>query len=170
MNDGSSTFRWTARFPALSRPAERLNRGLLAMAPWLDAALLLLFFLFAVSRFVLQPGIRISLPQGPFRDGLNPYQTAVAVVVAHGETEPPGEGREVAYVEDERFILSRPDHLKKLQETWTSAVRQSPDRSLLLQADPSVRHGTLALLLQVAAEAGFKEALIATRPSESARP
>jgi biopolymer transport protein ExbD len=167
MNETPLTFRWRT---VSVRPLQRagwLNRGLVAAAPWLDAGLLVIFFLIVASRVVIQPGIRLTLPEAPFRDGVNPYDSLVAVVVAGGPAETPGGIREVVYFDEERFFLSRPDHVKKLQAAWSRAVRQSPSRPLLLQADPAVTQGTLTLLLKTAAEAGFREALIATRPSES---
>ena len=82
-------------------PRFRVGQGLLSVAPWLNLGLLILFFLTLDSKFLLQPGVVIRLPQAPFRDGLHPTLTAVVLSVESGVG---GAHEEIVFFDDERFL------------------------------------------------------------------
>ncbi len=163
MRDQPSQFHWQARTFEAYRPPNPLNRGLVTMAPWVDGAILLIFFLMVTSRFVLQPGIQIRLPEAPFNEGVSPYGL-MAVVVAQGA---PGErnGPELLYFDDERFVLSDPAAFDKAKETMLRAAHEKPGQAMVIEADRQVRHGTMVTLINLAASAGIPQVFVATRPS-----
>ncbi len=155
-------YQWQTRTFQAYRPSNPLNRGLVTMAPWLDAILLTLFFLGVTSRFVLQPGIRIGLPEAPFTEGASPYGL-MAVVVA--QESPGGElPREILYFDDERFVLDQLAHLAKLKQALSEAAHRRPGKAMVIEADRLVSHGTMVTLLNTAAAAGIPEVYVATRP------
>jgi len=162
VTERSTTLRWPVRSFESHRPPNPLNRGLVAIAPWLDAMLLVLFFLIVTSRHVLQPGLQIQLPEAPFTGGAAPYGLMAVVVV-----QPAGDGlpdREILYFDDERFVLDQPAHLDKLRTALRRAARWKAGQALLIESDRDVRHGTLAVMLSAAAEAGIPDVYLATRP------
>ena len=60
-------------------PKSRIRTGLVSMSPWLDFVLILIFFLFAESRIVLQPGVVVELPTASFSEGVAPGMVATVV-------------------------------------------------------------------------------------------
>ena len=162
-DDRPSPYRWQARAFEAYRPPNRLNRGLVTMAPWLSAALLLIFFLLVTSRFVLQPGIRIRLPESPFNEGVSPYGL-MAVVVAQ-QTAGESGAREILFFDDARFVLTDGAGLKKVKAALTKAATDKPGQAMVIEADRLVRHGTMVNLINLAAAAGIPEVFVATRPA-----
>lgn len=160
-----SQFHWQVRTFEAYRPPNLLNRGLVTMAPWVSAALLLVFFLMVTSRFVLQPGIRIRVPESPFNEGVSPYGL-MAVVVA--QEQPDGrDGQELLYFDDERFVLADPAGLEKVKESMSRAAHEKPGQAMVIEADRQVRHGTMVTLINLAASAGIPQVFVATRPAET---
>ena len=167
MSGQPSQFHWQARTFEAYRPPNRLNRGLVTMAPWVDAALLMVFFLIVTSRFVLQPGIRIRLPESPFNEGVSPYGLMAVVVVQEASDD--REGSELLYFDDERFVLSDPAALDKVKEAMTRAAHEKPGQAMVIEADRHVRHGMMVTLVNLAASAGIPQVFVATRPADRGR-
>lgn len=163
MSEGRYQYHWQARTFETYRPPNRLNRGLVTMAPWMDALLLVLFFLLATSRFVLQPGVAIRLPVGPFTNGASPYGL-LGVVVAQESAD--GKGvEEILYFDDARFALGQPATQEKLKKALAVAAQHKPDQAMVIEADQQVRHGTVVSLITMAAAAGIPDVVVATRPA-----
>jgi len=141
-------------------PKFRVGQGLLSMAPWLNLGLLILFFLLIESRFLLQPGVVVRLPEAPFRGGLHPSLTAVILAV---ETGTPGVREEIVFFDDERFLMRDESQAERLRGVLVGKLLKRPDSSLVLQTDVNVRHGTVMRVLNMARESGVKEVDLATR-------
>jgi biopolymer transport protein ExbD len=160
-----SAYQWKVRSFESYHPQNRLNRSLVLVAPWVDAAILLVFFLLLTSRFVLQPGIRIRLPEAPFNAGASPYGLMAVVVVQEGAD---GQGEEeILYFDDARYVLSQPEAIDKLKAALSRAAHDRPSQPLILEADRLLRHGTLVSLINQASAAGIAEVYVASRPSVS---
>jgi biopolymer transport protein ExbD len=157
-----SPYHWQARTFESYRPQNRLNRSLVLVAPWVDAAILLVFFLLVTSRFVLQPGLRIRLPEAPFNAGASPYGLMAVVVVQEGAGDTAEE--EILYFDDARFLLSDPGIGDKLKAALSRAAHDKPSQPLIIEADRQVRHGTLVTLINQASAAGIAEVYLASRP------
>lgn len=162
-------FNWHVRRFSFYRPPNRLSRGMVTAAPWVDAALLIVMVLLLNSRFVLQPGITVNLPVAPFAAGT---RYGHVVVVLYQEAAGRASDEEIAFFEDERFVLSREGQYAKLAEAFAAATRREPESPMVIEADRRVSHGTLVALLRAAADAGLREVNVATRPSpqEARRP
>lgn len=110
-----------------------------------DAALLVLAFFLAVSPFVLQPGINISLPKSAFTGGAR-FESMVLSITRGGWF----------YFNDQRMNTDR-----LVRELKAAAIR-NPDAPLIIEADESVEHGRVVEAWNAAMAAGVSEVSIAT--------
>ena len=114
----------------------------------LNVILLLGMFHFASLSFVLQPGVRIHLPEAPFTDGA-PYGTRVLTLSQEG----------LVFFNDERMAM---DALgSALAHAGGGDMDPSP---LLIEADEGTPYGTLMEVYALAMKAGIREVVLATRP------
>ena len=158
-------FVWRAKGFRQYRPPNRISRGMVSVAPWVNLALLLLLFYMINAPFILQPGVRVDLPEAPFTDGT---RYGHVVVVLSQEAADRAAGREeIVYFDDERFILGRPGQPERLRAAFVDAVRKRPDAAMVLEADRRVEHGTIVRLLNMAAEAGVREVNIGARQARN---
>lgn len=111
-----------------------------------DSSLLALAFFLAVSPFVLQPGINITLPKASFTGGAR-FDSMVLSITRGGWF----------YFNDERLNLTR------LPSAFKSAVEESPGFPLIIEADQHVSHGTIVAAWDAAQSAGISDVSIATR-------
>jgi biopolymer transport protein ExbD len=142
-------------------PKARLGHGLLSIAPWLDVILLFLFFVYLNSRWVLQPGVVIELPDGPFREGSHFGMVAVAMSI---ETSDGRAAKRIVFFDDERFMLQQPEQKEALRRAFTARVEQHPDTALVIQADKHLPHGTVMEIVNMALDAGVGKVNIGVRP------
>jgi biopolymer transport protein ExbD len=111
-----------------------------------DSSLLALAFFLAVSPFVLQPGINITLPKASFTGGAR-FDSMVLSITRGGWF----------YFNDERLNLARlPGALK-------TAVVERPGFPLIIEADEQVSHGIVVAAWDAAQAAGVGDVSIATR-------
>ncbi|MDI6774516.1 MAG: biopolymer transporter ExbD [Verrucomicrobiota bacterium] len=141
-------------------PKSRIGHGLIALAPWLNIALLLMFFALVFSRIVVQPGYVVDMPAAPFADGLRPLITAVALSL-----EPTGGGdrEEVIFFDDVRFKIGREKQWDRLKQAMSEFLRQRPGADLTILADSRVRYGTLVQLITLAKDVGIEKVNLAYR-------
>ncbi len=112
----------------------------------LDVMLIGLFFFLLQSSFVLQPAVRIRLPEGPFREGV-PYSPLVVVVSQEG----------IVFFHDERTTM------EGLPAAFQKAHHERPDTPLLVEADSRVPYSTVMEITRMAQLAGIPEVALATR-------
>ncbi|HAL91913.1 MAG TPA: hypothetical protein DCM68_02675 [Verrucomicrobia bacterium] len=113
----------------------------------LNVVLLVGMFHFASSRFVLQPGVRVRLPEAPFTDGA-PYGSRVLTLSQEG----------LMFFNDERMAMD------SLGEALARAGGGQEDVPLLIEADEGTPYGTLIEIYTQAAKAGIRDVVLATRP------
>ena len=111
-----------------------------------DAALMVLAFFLAVSPFVLQPGINITLPESPFTGGA-PFGSMVLSITRGGWY----------YFNDERLDIGR------LAGALEKAAQEAPGAPLIIEADERVAHRRVVDAWNAALGAGISEVSIATR-------
>ncbi|MEI6892502.1 MAG: biopolymer transporter ExbD [Pontiella sp.] len=111
-----------------------------------DSSLIVLAFFLAISPFVLQPGINISLPESPFVGGAR-FGSMVLSVTRGGWF----------YFNNERLDEAG------LLEALESAARTHPAAVLIIEADERVEHGTVIKAWNAALEAGISEVSMATK-------
>ncbi len=156
------THRWAVSGFRRYRPDNRISRGMVTAAPWVNIALLLGMYAYFSAPYVLQPGVRVELPAAPFTSG-SPYGHNLVVMVQ----DDPGRAhrKEVVFFNDERFALAATGALERLTERLDRAARQRPDAPLVIEADRQIQHGTVVQLFDLAGRAGFSEVTIATLPA-----
>ena len=110
-----------------------------------DSSLLVLAFFLAVSPFVLQPGINISLPKAAFTGGAR-FDSMVLSITRSGWF----------YFNDERINLTR------LPSALKAAVEERPGFPLIIEADEQVTHGIIVAAWDAAQAAGVVDISIAT--------
>ena len=132
------------RFKPTRKPA-----GVFTIAiAFCDASLMVTAFFLAVSPFVLQPGINISLPESPFTGGAR-FGSMVLSITRGGWY----------YFNDERL-----DEIR-LPAALEQAARVQRGMPLIIEADERVSHGVVVKAWNAALEAGISEVSIATRIS-----
>lgn len=142
-------------------PRFRVGQGLLSIGPWLDVVLLVIFFALLNSRFVLQPGVIVELPEAPFRNG---SQSGLVVVVLSFRGPHHGGRQEVLFFEDERFPVGQEARMREFQTALAARAARAAEPHLIIQADRRVDHGTVVRLMNIAREAGIRNVNVAARP------
>jgi biopolymer transport protein ExbD len=130
------------------RPRQRLFMGPIDVAPLANVVLLFMLFFIIQSPFVVQPGITVNLPLSSFASGV-PYGAMVVTVSQEG----------LVFFNDERTTL------EGLGAVFAQAVFDHPDSSLVIEADGRVQHSVLVRIYNMAAVAGIKNVVLATRIS-----
>ena len=128
--------RFTARY--------RRSVGPIDVVALLNVILLLGMMLFASERFVLQPGVRVRLPEARFQDGMVPGARVLTISQAG-----------MFFYNDERMT---PDGLER------ALARSQGPASLLIEADEGTSYGTLIQVYEMALKAGIRDVVLATRP------
>jgi len=127
------------------------------MSPWLDLVLMLLFFCFAESRLVLQPGLVVELPEATFEEGVETGMIAVVVALERPE------GRsEIVFFDDEPYAVEDELRMDALEVALADYRKGSADTALTLYADKSVSHGTVSRLVQMARGVGVERVNMGT--------
>lgn len=130
------------RFKPTRKPA-----GVFSIAiAFCDSSLLALAFFLAVSPFVLQPGINITLPKASFTGGAR-FDSMVLSITRGGWF----------YFNDERLSLAR------LPSALKASAEERPGFPLIIEADENVSHGTIVKAWDAARAAGVGDVSIATR-------
>ena len=142
-------------------PRARVGQGLLSIAPWVNIVLLAAFFMLLNSKFILQPGVTVQLPAGPFRDGAVPEMVAVVLSVPGSER---GGREELVFFDDERFLVKNPEQVRQLKRALDAKRRERPDACLVIQSDARVAHGTVMSLVEMAREVGIGRINLAEQP------
>lgn len=145
------------------RPENRLNKGLVSAAPWVNLALLVAMYLYLLAPNVLQPGIAVQLPESPFADGRH-YGHNMVILSLPVAGRP--EREEICFFDDNRYLERHPAEMDALRARLARGRREKPSLPLVIEADQAVRTATLVRLLDMASEAGFREVNLATRPTE----
>ena len=130
------------RFKRLKRRTE-IKKGQLDIAPLIDVVFLLLIFFMLTSNFVLQPGIKISLPRAITSEVLSGENLVVLLT-----------GQDLLYLND------KPITITELVATIKTAAREN--KTILLKADTSASLGRVVEIWDLCREAGVPQINIAT--------
>jgi biopolymer transport protein ExbD len=122
--------------------------GPIEVAALLNVVLLVGMFHFASSRFVLQPGVRVRLPEAPFLDGA-PYGARVLTLSQEG----------MLFFNDEQMTV------EGLGTALAQPAGDAGESPLLIEADEGTTYGRLMEIYALAVKAGIREVVLATRPS-----
>jgi biopolymer transport protein ExbD len=139
-------------------PKSRINQGLISMAPWINMVLLAIFFIWIDTKYLVQPGRVVELPDVPFHDGTRPLMTATVVA---GQTD--AGSADVVYFDNVRFILSRAADEARLKVAMAKRSRDHGGADLVIQADRQTDYGTVMQLMEMARGAGIVRVNLASR-------
>lgn len=143
-------------FPRVFRPRLRRAAVPLDAVAFLNVVLVAVLYYLVQAPFVLQPGVRLELPEAAFADGQS-YDALVVAVSQEG----------MVFFNDRRVTLAG------LRSEILKALHERPARPLIVEADRRVPHGTLVNIYNLAMECGAKSVSLATRvaaPPEAAAP
>ncbi len=143
-------------FPRVFRPRSRRIAVPLDAAAFFNVLLVGILYYLVQSPFVLQPGVQVDLPEAAFADGQS-YDALVVAVSQEG----------MVFFNDRRVTLPG------LRAEFLKALHDRPGRSLLVEADRRVSHGTLVNIYNLAMDCGVKRISLATRvasPEEAVTP
>ena len=118
--------------------------GPIEVTALLNVIVLAGMFHFAAARFVLQPGVRVRLPEAPFTDGI-PYGTRVLTLSQEG----------LMFFNDQRMAWDRLE---------AALAHTTGDDPLLIEAGAGTPYGTLLEVYTLALKSGIREVVLATRP------
>lgn len=122
--------------------------GPLDMTALLNVVVLVGMFWFASSRFVLQPGVHVRLPEGAFTDGAG-YGARTLAVTAQGLL----------------FYGDGPVSRAELERRFAAeAAGDAAPGVLLVEADEGTEYGLLMGLCDMAMRYGADGVVLATRP------
>ena len=123
------------------------NFGWVVLVALVDVAFLLVFFLLLSSNFILQQGIRISMPFSRFT--LGPQNSQLIISISGGAVP-------AIYFQDQRVTMVQ------LGELLDKAKRK--DQSIVIKADRSTSYETVAEVANAALEHGITSVALAASP------
>ncbi len=129
------------------RSRHRRAVGPVEVVALLNVVVLCGMFWMASAKWVLQPGIRVRLPEAPFLDG-RVLGSRVVTLTREGHV----------YYDDERMELD-----------GLGAALARGEGPLLVEADAWTPYGTLAKVYALASAAGVEEVVLGTRPTWGAQ-
>jgi len=119
----------------------------------LNVLFLLFMFHMLGSAYILQPGVRVSLPTAPFQDGV-PYGAMIFTITQEG----------MLFFNDERIDWNAV--APRLQK----AVRDGRESTLLIEADEQTPYRSLLQIYTEAKAVGISEVALAVRPPPAVKP
>ncbi len=128
---------------------KKKRRVMINITSLIDVMFLLLIFFMVTSTFLDQPGMKLELP------------SAESAEVARVE-------KLVLYISsDEQVIFNgQPVALDDLEETMLAALSDIEDRTLVLNADKAVQHGTVIRVMDIAKKIGLEKLVIGIKMKE----
>ena len=126
----------------------RMPKALVPATALLSVMLIMLMFYVAGSRFVLQPGVIVSLPPSSFESGA-PYGPMVLTISQEG----------MIFFNDERTTL------EGLEAAFAQSAHEHPEATLVVEADGRIQQNRIVGIYNMAMAAGIKKIALATRIS-----
>ena len=131
------------------RKKTSLEKGKLDITPLIDVIFLLLLFFMLSSSFILQPGIKVNLPESKV-------------------SEAQSEDNIIVTITSERKILLNDENIT--EETLGIRLRpiakRTPDKIVIIKADDRVNHGLVVKVMGEIKSAGINRLAIATKPKK----
>ncbi len=132
---------------------KKKRRVLINITSLIDVMFLLLIFFMVTSTFLDQPGMKLELP------------SAESAEVARVE-------KLVIYISSDNEVVfnGQPVDLDDLEETMRVALPDIEDRTLVLNADRTVQHGTVIRVMDIAKKLGLERLVIGIKKEEDKKP
>ena len=130
------------RFERLKRRTE-IKKGQLDIAPLVDVMFLLLIFFMITSNFIVQPGIKVSLPKAISSEVIRSENLVVTLT-----------GQDLLFLNDQPITVQ--DLLPQIRQAALD------NKTVLLKADTSASLGRVVEIWDMCREAGVPQINIAT--------
>ncbi|MEW5766739.1 MAG: biopolymer transporter ExbD [bacterium] len=128
----------------------KIKEAGLDITPLIDVVFLLLIFFLLSSSFIMQPGIKVKLPEATTDDIKT--KKDIFVTIARDDTY---------FLNEESISLAAlPDKLRVL-------AAKEADQLLIIKADREVKHGRVVEVMDIAKKAGIDRLAIATEPKKA---
>ena len=124
----------------------KLTNGELDMAPLIDCVLLLMIYFMLTSSFIMQPGLKIKLPEAKTTEQGVPQPVLVSVTQ-----------RNIIYFQDRQVTIPELEGL-------LAAEGKKGKFALVVKGDQTASHGLVVKVLDIARLAGAEKLIIATSP------
>jgi biopolymer transport protein ExbD len=128
---------------------KKKRRVMINVTSLIDVMFLLLIFFMVTSTFLDRPGMKLELP------------SAESAEVARVE-------KLVLYISSDNEVVfnGTPVALDDLEEMMLAAISDIEDRTLVLNADKSVQHGTVIRVMDIAKKIGLEKLVIGIKMKE----
>ena len=124
---------------------EREIRMHLEIAPLVDIVLLLLIFFMLTSNFIMQPGIKITLPRAKTA---RPQEEDIVVFIT----------------KDNRIYFNdREINIGELKDALEGKLEKSKKKNVILKADEKINLGLAVKVMDIAKEAKAENLVISTK-------
>lgn len=125
---------------------------ILEIAPLIDVVFLLLIFFMLTSSFVLQPGIKVKLPQA--KSAVTQSARNIVITITQmGDL----------YLNNDKILVS------ELKVKLQTLLKKSKNGIVIIKADRDTLHGYVVRVLDIAKTAGAQKLAIATTPERIER-
>lgn len=125
------------------------RRVLINITSLIDVLFLLLIFFMVTSTFLEQPGMKLELPSAESAE-----VARIEKLVLHIRSD------------DEVVFNGLPVALDDLEETMRAALSEIEDRTLVLNADRTVQHGTVVRVMDISKKLGLERLVIGIKAQE----
>jgi len=124
-----------------------VTKGELNLTPLVDVILQQLIFFMLTSSFIMQPGIKINLPQTTTSETITEKELVVSVskegIIFYGE---------------------RPVNMEELERYLQQATAKGKDKVLIIKGDKKAEHGIIVSVMDIARRSGISKIVIGTMP------
>jgi biopolymer transport protein ExbD len=124
-----------------------VTKGELNLTPLVDVILQQLIFFMLTSSFIMQPGIKINLPQATTSETITEKELLVSV------------SKEGAI-----FYGERPVTMEELERYLQQATAKGKDKVLIIKGDKKAEHGIIVSVMDIARRSGINKIVIGTIP------
>jgi len=124
-----------------------LTKGELNIAPLVDIVLQQLIYFMLTSSFIMQPGIKVKLPQAVSTERIEKIEIFVNVTA---------DGR--IFFKDSEVTL------EQLGILFSEEAKKSKEITLVIKGDEKALHGRIVKVMDKARNAGIEKIAIATMP------
>jgi len=156
----TTPWRWTPeRSFGIWRHGAMWLRPVVAAAPYVTIALLMLMLYIAGGAMSAAKGVLFDLPEAGLADGA--ATKLVALMLPHGHET-------LVFFDDSRYMLGDDSSLRTLGENLAARTERSKAKTLLVLADRRVSGGDLMKFASVARHNGVAQILFAGKSEEPA--
>ena len=124
-----------------------ITKGQLNLTPLIDMIFLQLIYFMLTSSFIMQPGIKINLPQAATAETVTEKEIMVSI------------SREGAL-----FHGDSPVTLEELERILYRQASLEKNTTLIVKGDRKAEHGTVVYVMDLARKTGINKIAVATTP------